>query len=107
MVTQQVTARILKHVRLPFWKRLMLLTTLLLSAEPLATIVSGQSVHTNSFTYIACSAGPGGEGGVASHGSSGGTGGSGGDCVIHGIKGGTGGTSNGAGASGGDIFLRP
>lgn len=107
MVKQQVMAGISKHIRIPLWKRLMLVTTLLLSGEPLVAIVSSQAAHANGVAYIVCYAGNGGDGGVASHTTDGGRGGNGGDCLIHGAKGGTGGTSSGNGANGGNVFFYP
>ena len=85
----------------------MLVTTLLLSGEPLVAVVSSQTAHASSLTYIVCHAGSGGPGGVASRGMDGGRGGNGGDCLIYGAKGGTGGTSAGHGANGGNVIFQP
>ena len=82
MRKQQVMAAVSKHVRLPLWKRLMLITALLLSGESLAAVVSSQAAHASTITYIVCNAGDGGPGGVSSHSTDGGRGGNGGDCLI-------------------------
>ena len=107
MVKQQVTVGISKHIRLPLWKRLVLVTTLLLSGEPLVAIVSSQAAHADGIVYITCYAGNGGNGGIANNTNDGGRGGNGGDCLIHGAKGGTGGTSGGNGGNGGNVFFQP
>src|SRR5258708_7705222 len=56
MVKQQVMAVVSEHVRLPLWKRLILITALLLSGESLAAVLSS---HV-PYTYAACNGGPGG-----------------------------------------------
>jgi hypothetical protein len=117
MVKQKVMAGTSMHVRLPLWKRLLLVTALLLSGETLVTTASSQAAHANSVThthangvtYIMCRAGDGGHGGVATFTTDGGRGGNGGDCLINGgAKGGTGGTSTGPGGhagEGGNVFF--
>jgi hypothetical protein len=107
MVKQEVMAGIPKRLGLPLWKRLILVTALLLSGESLVAIGSSHPAHANGVIYIVCRAGDGGHGGVASHINDGARGGNGGDCVIHGAKGGTGGTSSGHGANGGNVLFEP
>ena len=107
MVEQQVMAAVLKYVRFPLWRRLMLITALLLPGESLVAVVSGQAVHASDVTYIVCHAGNGGQGGVSTHSTDGGRGGNGGDCLIYSAKGGGGGTSTGHGGNGGNVYYRP
>jgi hypothetical protein len=99
---------------MPFWKRGLLITTLLLCTGPFAAVpcFASPSGHGHfHFTNAAtCVAGDGGDGGVAINRSTGGGGGAGGDCVFAGgAKGGGGGTIlNGAGpnkANGGNVIL--
>jgi hypothetical protein len=106
MVKQQAMAGMLKRVRLPLWKRLLLVTAILLSGESLVAVASSQAAHASSVTYIICKAGDGGDGGLSIHTIDGGRGGTGGDCLIGGAKGGTGGTSSGRG-DGGHAFFGP
>ena len=106
MVRQQVMAGIPGQLRLPLWKRLMLVAALLLTGESLVAIGSSQAAHASSVTYIVCNAGDGGDGGVANRTTDGGRGGNGGDCIIHGAKGGSGGSS-GHGSNGGNVHFVP
>lgn len=111
--------QVMDGIRLPVWKRLILVTVLLFSAEPLVGIVSSQAAHANSLrqnsttgliTYIPlCNGGLGGHGGVGSTGGivtgSEAGGGPGGDCLIYGNKEETGGAFSGA--SGGNSSFGP
>jgi hypothetical protein len=110
MVKQKMMEGISTHVRLPLWKRLMLVTALLLSGEALVASASSQAAHANGVTYVMCVAGDGGDGGWATHAIDSGRGGNGGDCFINGAKGGTGGAGTGhesVGGSGGNVIFHP
>ena len=99
MQKQQVITETPKQLRLPLWKRLTLVTALLLSGGPLTVIASTQAAyasptgpqqHTKSkpkeesitTIVIKCIPGKGGNGGKATKKSSGAVGGRGGDCIV-------------------------
>jgi hypothetical protein len=115
MIRQKLMEGTSKHVRLPLWKRLLLVTALLLSGETLVATASSQAAHANDVThahangvtYIMCRAGDGGHGGTSMFTTDGGRGGTGGDCLINGAKGGTGGTATNHGGAGGDVLFHP
>ena|SRR5579864_8438585 len=110
MVKQQVMVALSKPLRIPLWKRLMLIATLLFSGESLVAIASSQVAHADAsnITYIVCSAGNGGHGGLSIAATDGARGGNGGDCLIYSAKGGGGGTSTGNnGANGGNVLFEP
>ena len=100
MMKQQTVTSSQNHFQLPVWKRLILVTAILLSGETLAIITSNQAAYANN----GCNGGNGGPGGTANNGSSGADGGNGGDC-IYGFKAGSGGESQGNGANGGNIIF--
>lgn len=108
MLKQQVMAAVSRHVRLPLWRRLMLITALLLPGEALVAVISIQAAHASNIMYIVCYGGNGGVGGVAfSTNGDGARGGNGGDCLIYSAKGGGGGTAGANGASGGTVIYQP
>jgi hypothetical protein len=99
MQKQQAITETPKQLRLPLWKRLTLVTALLLSGGPLTVIASTQAAYaspTSSHQHtdnkpkeqsvtniiIKCIPGKGGKGGEATKKSSGAVGGRGGDCVV-------------------------
>jgi hypothetical protein len=115
MPEQLLLTASLGRVHLPLWKRLTLVTTLLLSAGAIAPVTCfahhGSYHHHHHNRYIAnaqCVAGDGGDGGIAIGASTGGSGGPGGDCVIGGAKAGSGGIqgAGSSGAGGGNIIYQ-
>src|SRR5438105_11363194 len=102
MIKQKAITVDPKRLQLPLWKRLMLVTTLLLSGGPLTVMVSTQAAYaspTSSHQHtpskqkekkgeslinlvIICEPGNGGKGGKSTQKSSGAVGGKGGDCIV-------------------------
>ena len=109
MLKQQAMADSQKHLRLSWWKRLILIVSMLLPGGSLAVLVPNQPAYADASwsPIFICRAGDGGDGGVATNGSGGGNGAPGGDCVF-GPKGGDGapgGQNASPGGPGGNVIL--
>jgi hypothetical protein len=123
MPEQPILINRLQHVHLPLWKRLTVVTTLLLSAGALAPVAcfahagahTGLGLHLHLhhhhrdryIGYATCVAGDGGDGGIAINGSAGGNAAGGGDCMYNSAKGGPAGEqgAGSTGASGGNVIF--
>jgi hypothetical protein len=102
MIKQQTITGDPKQLHLPLWKRLTLVTAILLSGGPLTVIASTQAAYANPSSphqhtpskqkekkevslvniVVTCKPGNGGKGGKATQKSSGAAGGGGGDCIV-------------------------
>ena len=115
MSEQPILIDRLQRVHLPLWKRLTVVTTLLLSAGAIAPVTCFAHVglhhhnhhHNRYIGYATCVAGDGGDGGIAIGGSGGANGAGGGDCMYNSAKGGPGGNQGAGskGATGGNVIL--
>src|SRR5579864_5171870 len=99
MIKQQATTETLKQLQFPLWKRMTLVTALLLSAGPLTVMALTQPAYASASSphkhtpkqpveqnvvniVITCSPGKGGNGGKAIEKSTGAVGGNGGNCTV-------------------------
>jgi hypothetical protein len=99
MIKQQAITGTPKQLQFPWWKRLMLVTALLLSGGPLTVMASTQAAHASPTSQhqhthskpkeqdvitivITCNPGNGGNGVKSIKKSKGAEGGRGGDCVV-------------------------
>lgn len=100
MTMQQAITGTPKQFRLPLWKRMTLVTALLLSGGPITVLVSTQAAYASPTSppqqtqgkpkviyltdiVITCTPGKGGKGGKSTGKSSGAAGGNGGSCTVN------------------------
>ncbi len=99
-MTQQATTDNRKCAQIPWWKRLSLVTAMLLSAGSFTVIGPSQAIYANASRpntshhisekvhetiklLVVCKAGNGGKGGSAMQKSNGAAGGPGGNCIVN------------------------
>ena len=104
---QQAMTGCQKHIQLSSWKRLILITGMLLSSELLTMLAPSQAAYAWPQTVFICRAGHGGNGGFANNRSAGASGAPGGGCTYgnRGGDGAPGGDHGSPGGLGGNVIL--